>query len=342
MLSIEEFKAVFDAAPDGVIVVGAAGVIRAVNPKVEQLFGWPAGELEGQTIEVLIPDRVHDRHVSHRTGFMKRPHDRPMGAGLDLRARRRDGTEFPVEVSLSPWVRSEEDVRVVCTVRDISSIRRLQNFSEGALRASEEERQRIARELHDDTAQRLATLILRVRMLAQQNDDAARMEFFEEVREEIVEAADAVKRLSRGLRPPELEELGLELALHAHVRTLREAGVFDVTLDMSEVDPWLDDIAKLAVYRIVQESLSNARRHSGATTAHVQLRRDEHHIVAEVTDGGRGFTFTGGTGEGRGLGLIGMHERATMIGGRISVESRAGEGTTIRVEIPINTGADLG
>lgn len=342
MLSIDEFKAVFNAAPDGFAVVAANGFIRAVNPKLEQLFGWSASELEGQPIEILIPDDLHGRHVGHRDRFVRNPHDRPMGAGLDLRARRRDGSEFPVEVSLSPWEREGEELRIVCSIRDVSSVRRLQNFSEGALRASEDERRRIARELHDDTAQRLATLILRVRQLAMQNDDALRGDLFEEVREEIVDAAEAVKRMSRGLRPPELEELGLEFALHAHVRNLREADVFQVELSVDPVDQHLDPTAKLAIYRIVQEGLSNARRHSGATSARVRLGVDGTSIFAEIVDEGSGFQLHAVSRDEGGLGLVGMQERATMIGGRMFVDSAPGVGTTIRVEVPIQAEANHG
>lgn len=333
MLSIEEFKAVFDAAPDGFIVVSADGTIRAANPRVEKLFGWTLEELEGEPIEVLLPERLRDVHVGHRTDFAQNPHNRPMGAGLDLRGRARDGTEFPVEISLSPW-RREDDVMIICSVRDVTEVRRLQNFSEGALRATEDERQRIARELHDDTAQRLATLILRVRQLAMQNDDERRAEIFEEVRGEIVDAADGVRRMSRGLRPPEIEELGLGPSLIAHARTLRESGVFVVTTDLDDVESHLDETAKLAVYRIVQEAISNARRHSGADTASVSLRRTNGAIIAEISDRGCGFDPAAVVQGARGLGLIGMQERATMIGGRVIKKTAPGKGTTIRVVIP--------
>jgi len=342
VLSLEEFKAVFDAAPDGFVVVSADGLIRAANPKVEQMFGWRAGKLEGEPVETLLPEAMRHAHHGHRAAFQRQPHDRPMGAGLDLRARRRDGTEFPVEVSLSPWTREEGDVQVICSIRDVTSVRRLQNFSDGALRATEEERQRIARELHDDTAQRLATLILRVRMLAAQSDDRRRAALFEEVRAEIIEAADGVKRMSRGLRPPEIEELGLVLALRAHVRNLREGGIFRVSMNAEQIDPYLDDTAKLAVYRIVQEAVSNARRHSGAESAHIRLSLEEAAVVAEISDRGKGFPLATAVDGQRGLGLIGMQERATMIGGRITLDSVPGEGTKIRVVVPRTLETDDG
>lgn len=334
MLSLDEYRAVFDAAPDGFAVVDGEGRIRAVNPKMEQMFGWSADELEGQPVEVLLPAAVRSAHVDHREAFSRNPHDRPMGVGLDLRGRRKDGTEFPVEVSLSPWRRGPRDLRVICTIRDVSAYRRLRSFSEGALRATEDERKRIARELHDDTAQRLATLILRVGSMVRERDHQRRAAQFEDVRQELVDAAEGVKRMARGLRPPELEELGIELALRAHMRNLRESGIFRVDAQLGTVDPYLDTTRKLALYRIVQEALSNARRHSGSGSAMVRLYRSGDEIIAEVSDRGRGFALATPFDGQRGLGLIGMHERAAMIGGRISIDSEPGKGTRVRVVVP--------
>jgi PAS domain S-box-containing protein len=338
VLSSDEYQAIFNASPDGLLVIDRSGIIRAANPRVEELFGWSTDELVGQTVDVLVPEGMGKAHEAHRSRFVADPHNRPMGVGLDLRGRRKDGTTFPVEISLSPWHPSEGegDLRIICTVRDVSDYRRLQNFSESALRATEEERQRIARELHDDTAQRLATLILRIRRLAMERDADARSTMLEEVREEVVDATEGVKRMARGLRPPEIEELGLGLAITAHVRSLREGADFDVETEMGAVDPYLGDTAKLAIYRIVQEALSNARRHGGTRTALVRLYLEGSKVVAEVVDQGTGFLASRAMERGGGLGLVGMRERATMVGGMLSVDSTPGEGTRVRVAVPVS------
>jgi len=333
----------FLAAPDGCLVVDERGVIRDANPKAVALFGWSEEELVGQSVDVLVPEALRSRHGAHRAEFAQKPRDRPMGVGLDLRGRRKDGTTFPVEISLSPWGTEEEGLRVICAVRDVTDHRRLRNFSEGALRATEEERQRIARELHDDTAQRLATLILRVRRLANEDDATVRSALLEEVRAEIVEAAEEVKRISRGLRPPELEEVGLALALQAHVRLLRERAGFTVDAELEDVDPHLGMTAKLALYRIVQEALSNTRRHAGSGQATLRLTAADGCVVAEVADSGLGFDPVATLERDGGLGLIGMRERATMVGGRVVVDSAPGRGTVVRVLIPItNLGTNDG
>lgn len=336
-VELAEYRAIFEASPDGCLVLDCDGVIRAANPRVEELFGWSPDELCGEKIEILVPEPFREAHGGHRLRFVTDPHNRPMGVGLELRGRHRDGTTFPVEISLSPWTAEPGGLRVICTVRDVTEYKRLQNFSEGALQATEEERQRIARELHDDTAQRLATLILRVRRLADEPEPLMRKILLDQIRGEIVDAADGVKRMARGLRPPEIEELGLTLAVTAHVRSLLEGSGFEVETELGAVDPYLDVTAKLALYRIVQEALSNARRHSGERGARVRLFAENGTVTAEVTDKGRGFLLSGAMGSGGGLGLVGMRERAAMIGGRLTIDSELGGGTSVRVTLPAIT-----
>ncbi|HUF76908.1 MAG TPA: PAS domain S-box protein [Longimicrobiales bacterium] len=330
-----EYRAIFDSSPDGCLVVDGSGIIRAANPRVEELFGWTPEQLLGQKVEVLVPEMHREAHSGHRSRFVADPHNRPMGVGLDLRGARRDGTTFPVEISLSPWAAGEGGLRVICTVRDVSEYRRLRNFSEGALQATEEERRRIARELHDDTAQRLATLILRVRRLAEERDHHKRSQLHEEIREELVDAAEGVKRMARGLRPPEIEELGLALAITAHVRSLREGAGFEVQAELDAVDHALSVTAKLALYRIVQEALSNARRYSGVDRARIRLFLEDGTVVAEVSDEGIGFTQSQALESGGGLGLVGMKERAAMVGGRLTIDGESGKGTKVTVTVPV-------
>src|ERR1700712_2377133 len=102
-------EAIFQFATEGILIADKQGKIIRVNPNGEILFGYPTGELEGKTIEDLIPTRFLRNHVKHREGFNTRPHARSMGSGMDLFAKRKDGSEFPVEVSLSPYSNSKGD-----------------------------------------------------------------------------------------------------------------------------------------------------------------------------------------------------------------------------------------
>jgi PAS domain S-box-containing protein len=332
--SAERYRAIFEASPDGVLVIDERGVIREVNAAAEEIFGYAPNELVGMHVDLLVPATVRAAHESHRRRYMADPHPRPMGIGMELRGLRRNGSEFPVEISLSPLVSSEAPALVIATVRDVTQRKRLRDFSAGALRASEDERRRIARELHDDTAQRLASLLVQLRLLerAPAEERARRLE---ELREQMVEAADSVRQIARALRPPELEDSGVALALMAHARGLQERTGLEVELEIEPVDHVLARDAQLVLYRIVQEALSNVLRHSGVSSARVVVRRDGAHVQALVEDLGRGFEPGRPEGGSGGLGVLGMQERATMVGGEVRVESGPGQGTRVHVKIPV-------
>jgi PAS domain S-box-containing protein len=331
----ESYEAVFLASPDGVLVIDSGGRIRAANPMAETLFGYTQDQLLGQGVDMLVPDRVRPHHSGHREAYAAEPRARPMGIGMELSARRRDGSEFPVEISLSP-VSSEGEMLVIASVRDVTERRRLRHFGAAALHAAEAERKRIARELHDDTAQRISALLLRLRMLEREAQGRGVQLGLEGFRDELAACGDGVRRIARGLRPPELEDAGVVAALRAHARSLRDGSGLAVEVEADPVDDLLDQQGRLAVYRIVQEALANVIRHSGAFSARVSVRRDGETVVVEVSDDGRGFAEgTVSQTLGGGLGLIGMEERAAGLGGRVRVESTQGKGTRVTVVLPI-------
>lgn len=331
-----DYKAIFRASPDGILVVDSQGRICDANPMATRLFGYAHDELIGAPVDALVPDRVRSGHDKHRDDYSQRPNPRPMGIGMELSARRKDGTEFPVEISLSPY-KHDTGSLVVATVRDVTQRKQLRDLGVAALRAAETERKRVARELHDDTAQRLAALLVRLRVIERDAGDDRTSALFGAFREELAACAEGVRRIARGLRPPELEDAGLVAALRAHARALREGTGMVVELDADPVDDMLSSDRRLVLYRVVQEALANAWRHSGVSTAHVRLERGESAVVVTVTDQGRGFTDGRQSTLGGGLGLVGMQERAAGVGGRVEVESGEGRGTRIIMTLPVVT-----
>jgi|SRR6476646_100392 len=203
-----------------------------------------------------------------------------------------------------------------------------------ALHAQEEERARVARDLHDEVNQSLTGLLLRL--------EAAREAAPPELEGEIAEtkalanqAMNELLSLARQLRPTALDDLGLAAAIGGQVEQLGR-GEIDARLEVEGDFSDLGDDQQLVVYRVAQEALNNAARHSGAGRIEVRLRRDSGDgVVLEVSDDGRGFAFDESQS---GLGIGGMRERALLVGAELTIESRPDAGTTVRLEVPGESG----
>lgn len=124
-----------EAAPDAMVVIDHSGTIVLVNAQTESVFGYERGELLGQQVEILVPMDLHELHRGHRTGYVVEPHVRTMGSGLDLRARRKDGSEFPVEISLAP-LQTDDQLLISAAVRDVTNKRREERLFRGLLEAA--------------------------------------------------------------------------------------------------------------------------------------------------------------------------------------------------------------
>jgi two-component system sensor histidine kinase UhpB len=199
-----------------------------------------------------------------------------------------------------------------------------------ALQAQEQERTRVARDLHDEVNQSLTGLLLRLEAAR----EAAPPELEAELAKTKALANQAMRELlslARQLRPTALDDLGLTAAIAGQVEQLAR-GDIEASIATDGDFSNLGDDAQLVVYRVAQEALSNAARHSDAGRVEVRLRRLEGGgVELAVADDGRGFAFDESEG---GLGIAGMRERALLIGGELTIESRPGRGTTIRLVVP--------
>ncbi len=199
-----------------------------------------------------------------------------------------------------------------------------------ALQAQEQERTRVARDLHDEVNQSLTGLLLRLEAAR----EAAPPELAGELAETKALANQAMRELlslARQLRPTALDDLGLVAAIGGQVEQLGRGEIETELLTEGEFADLGDD-AQLVVYRVAQEALSNAARHSGARHVTARLARSaDAGVELEVMDDGRGFAFDDAA---RGLGIAGMRERALLVGGELTIESRPGRGTTVRLVVP--------
>jgi two-component system, NarL family, sensor histidine kinase UhpB len=197
-----------------------------------------------------------------------------------------------------------------------------------ALRAQEEERARVARDLHDEVNQSLTGLLLRLEAVR----EAAPSELEAEIADTKALANQAMRELlslARQLRPTALDDLGLVAAIAGQIEQVSRSGVGAELVEEGDFSD-LDGDVQLVVYRVAQEALSNAVRHSGAERIEVALRRGGDGVELTVSDDGRGFAFEASES---GLGIAGMRERALLLGGELTIESRPGRGTTVRLSV---------
>lgn len=211
---------------------------------------------------------------------------------------------------------------------------RLRELSAGILNAQEEERRRISRELHDDTAQTLTSLLLYAKALEQGDVPPSVREALAELREEVAASLEGVRRLARELRPSALDDLGLVAALDGYTQDLARRTGLPVRFEAAYSGDRLPAQVELVLYRIAQEAITNAAKHAGARHIDVELVREPGAVSLTVRDDGKGFDPARVT-RGRGLGLFSMRERAELAGGTLSVISRPGQGTTVVARIPI-------
>ncbi len=216
---------------------------------------------------------------------------------------------------------------------------RLQSLSRRLVRIQEDERLAIARELHDEAGQALTALMVGLGMVERDEGCpeaiAGRLRSLKQMTDGIMEE---LHRLAVDLRPASLDKLGLLPALQQYVRTIAESGNLQVEFTASGFgDDRLPIEAETTLYRVVQEALTNVTRHARASRAQVSLSGQERSIVALVVDDGVGFDVEGAERSGR-LGLVGMRERAEMIGGAFSIKSAPGIGTTVMLEVPLGNG----
>ena len=234
---------------------------------------------------------------------------------------------------------TDEDLRIAEAFAERASVAidLSERVAKDALRrvvsGQELERQRLARELHDETGQALTSILLGLKGLEEANNDEEKRNALPALRELVVSTLHDVRRLAVELRPKALDDFGLVVALERLAQTFTEQTDIDVQVEAALGENRPSEEVETALYRIVQEALTNVVKHANANTVSVVLTRKDDRVAVVIEDNGRGFDPS--TNEDEGLGLLGMRERIALVQGRLSVESSEDHGTTIAVEVPL-------
>ena len=261
---------------------------------------------------------------------------------MEYSARRKDGSTFPVIVYSTRIGREDGHVGVAGIAIDISRQKCLtgstQPYILQIIKAQEEERRRIARELHDETAQALASLLIDIEAMRQVKDEPSDNPWLllEQLRLKVENALVGVRRFSHELRPDALDQLGLLPALRLLITELKERRQVNTRITVVGSPRRLSPEVELALLRIAQEALHNVEKHSLATESVVKVTFSPEKVGLQITDNGMGFQapelLSDFAIRGK-LGLIGMEERANLLGSKLEVRSEPGKGTTVKVEV---------
>ncbi len=364
--SEERFRSAMNHMAEGLYILDTSGRVTYVNASAEEMFGWSAAELMGKKIHDLThykrPDGTHFP-ASDCPGLQV------VEKGIELREHedcfiRKDGSFLPVIFSASPMRIGGKIVGIVVGFRDDTKRREaeialesriaertdellktrneLRGLSARLLNTQDEERRRIARELHDGVGQLLAAMNMNNSTILSEKSKLTQdaLKSLDENRSLVDQALRDIRTMSYLLHPPLLDEIGLGSALRWYLDGFAERSKIAVSLDIADNMGKLPREVELSLFRIVQECLTNIHRHSESPTARISLHRTADEVILEVRDEGKGIPpdiqVKVVSGEGYGLGMRGIRERLRQFDGRLQIQS-SGSGTVVIATLPDTT-----
>lgn len=331
--------AIVDSSDDAIISKTLDGTLTSWNLGAERLYGYKAVEVVGKSIDVIIPP---EKRTEMKT-ILETLRQGHRVDHLETIRIRRDGTPLHVELTVSPV--NDDRGRVIgasAIARNITERKQmeesLRHLSARILQAEDEERRRIARDLHDTTVQELALLAMSLAQLKGISDHEKLQVSLIKAHELTNHCVQELRTLSYVLHPPMLDELGLASALKIYAEGFSQRS--GVALDIEVSARWerLSHQTEIALFRVAQESLGNVVRHSGSTRATIKLDRNGE-IKMEIVDQGRGLSDDADSDFTLGVGILGMRERIKQLGGTLTINSGP-TGTCVEARLPFSRGTD--
>jgi PAS domain S-box-containing protein len=348
--SEERFRTLIREMDVGVVLTGPDEKIQFANEAAQKIFEIPLEEVRGRTTEEL--NLISFREDGTEVPYPMRPAQRVIRTGQtkkdEVLGWRRVGSGKVIWTlgNAAPlWSKEGTITGVIAVFTDITERQRteaaLHQLSTRLLQLQDEERRRLGRELHDSLAQSVLAVNLNLAQAAQSTDHFSQKtrHALDEARRLLQEMSQEIRTLSYLLHPPLLDELGLASAIKEYAEGFSQRSEIHVQLNLPAGFGRLSQDTETALFRIVQESLANVQRHSGSLAATITLGADAGRLTLEVSDQGRGIgqgsiNAAGGSRARLGVGILGMRERMTQLGGKLEIESSP-SGTTVRATIPV-------
>jgi len=340
---------IVQSAMDAIVGVDERQNIVVFNSAAERMFGCPASQALGTSLERFIPSRFREAHRDHIAHFAATGiTNRRMGAQSEILGVRVGGEEFPIEAAISQASVGGKKLFTVI-LRDISerkgferelreSRERLRELSASLQAVREEEKARIARELHDELGQALTGLKMDLAQIVAQlkPEQLGIIEQANDMKALIESTVASVRRIATELRPLMLDDLGLLPTVEWLVNDFsKRTGIaVELTLPGPEFEPPAE--LSTALFRVLQEALTNVARHAGADRVRATMTISEQMVQLGVEDNGKGIGARA-DGAPKTFGLLGMQERASMLGGELAVRSTPGAGTSVVMRVPLRS-----
>jgi two-component system sensor histidine kinase DegS len=338
--SEKQFKTLFESANDAIWVHDLDGNIIAANNAGAKLIGYSVEEMLGMNVKSFLSDEslrlakeVRDKLIKHQ----------PLNLPYEQKLLRKNGSEAICMLTTNLITSDDKPTGFQNIARDVTQEKQMQEnlhyFLQQITKAQEEERKRIARELHDDTAQVFNSLSRQLDYFLRKKHGLASGEvlFLKDLQAQLNRGVQGVQRYIQDLRPSLLDDLGLIPALRSLAKNIQDTDAIDIHLDVIGEERRFPAEVEVLLFRIAQEALSNVRKHAQASEIRVIIEFAGNKVKMTVSDNGQGFKLSERIDDlpRRGkLGLVGMQERVRLLDGTIDVKSTLGKGTTIVIEVP--------
>jgi len=324
----EHLRATLNTVTDAIITIDRGGMIASVNPATERMFGYGAAEMIGQNVSLLMPSPYREEHDRYLENYHRTGQARIIGIGREVQARRKDGSVFPIDLTVSEVDHLQMFVGVI---RDITERKRLQAE---VLGITEEERKRVAADLHDGICQELVAISFLSNALWKdlENTQHPRAAQARRIGKAILAAAAHTRETARGMNPVVADGSGLMHALRRLAGTTRRTHRVACTFGCPEPVSIENATAASELYHIAQEAIHNAIQHGRAKRITVRLTDAGHGVCLTVTDNGGGLPAD--VTHAPGMGLRVMRYRAGLIGGHFTIQGRRGGGAEVICRIP--------